>query len=190
MSFCDLVNVWDTNKWISSIVVVNHLLIAIWYCSAFCQVSSTQSFLLLETLALTKDCNPPPHRLLHLLRVGLQSISTAISSNSNEGDKNTLLPWANSWIQIMYHHSRWFHERLYFLVFWEAHWRFWQEMPISTFCPLSKYCCKWVLLLSLWHVWQLWIGHRYNHGHNILKLFYVLPNFAFTTSEKMHNYYL
>ena len=162
MSFCDLVNVWDTNKWISSIVVVNHLLIAIWYCSAFCQVSSTQSFLLLESLALTKDCNPPPHRLLHLLRVGLQSISTAISSNSNEGDKNTLLPWGNSWIQIMQ----------------------------STFCPLSKYCCKWVLLLSLWHVWQLWIGHRYNHGHNILKLFYVLPNFAFTTSEKMHNYYL
>ena len=30
----------------------------------------------------------------------------------------------------------------------------------------------------------------YNHFHNILRLFDVLPNFPFTTSETMRNYYL
>ena len=30
----------------------------------------------------------------------------------------------------------------------------------------------------------------YNHFHNILRLFGALPNFLFTTSETMHNYYL
>ena len=30
----------------------------------------------------------------------------------------------------------------------------------------------------------------YNYFHNILRLFDVLPNFAFTTSETMRNYYL
>ena len=30
----------------------------------------------------------------------------------------------------------------------------------------------------------------YNHFHNILKLFKVLPNFPFTTSETMRDYYL
>ena len=29
-----------------------------------------------------------------------------------------------------------------------------------------------------------------NHFHNILRLFDVLPNFLFTTSETMHDYYL
>ena len=29
-----------------------------------------------------------------------------------------------------------------------------------------------------------------NHFHNILRLFYVLPNFPFTTSETMHDHYL
>ena len=29
-----------------------------------------------------------------------------------------------------------------------------------------------------------------NHFHNILRLFYVLPNFPFTTSETMGDYYL
>ena len=33
-------------------------------------------------------------------------------------------------------------------------------------------------------------SHSYNHFHNILKLLYVLPNFPFTTSEMMRNYYL
>ena len=30
----------------------------------------------------------------------------------------------------------------------------------------------------------------YNHFYNILRLFDVLPNFPFTTSEMMHDYYL
>ena len=30
----------------------------------------------------------------------------------------------------------------------------------------------------------------YNHLHNILRLFDVLPNFHFTTSETMRDYYL
>ena len=30
----------------------------------------------------------------------------------------------------------------------------------------------------------------YNHSHNILRLFDVLPNFSFTTSETMHDYYI
>ena len=30
----------------------------------------------------------------------------------------------------------------------------------------------------------------YNHFHNILRLFNVLPNFPFTTSETMGDYYL
>ena len=30
----------------------------------------------------------------------------------------------------------------------------------------------------------------YNHFHNILRLFDVLPNFPFTTSETMADYYL
>ena len=30
----------------------------------------------------------------------------------------------------------------------------------------------------------------YNHSHNILRLSDVLPNFALTTSETMHYYYL
>ena len=30
----------------------------------------------------------------------------------------------------------------------------------------------------------------YNHFHNILRLFNVLPNFPFSTSEKMGDYYL
>ena len=30
----------------------------------------------------------------------------------------------------------------------------------------------------------------YNHFHNILRLFDILPNFAFTTSEIMRDYYL
>ena len=30
----------------------------------------------------------------------------------------------------------------------------------------------------------------YNHFHNILRLFDVLPNFPFTTSEAMGDYYL
>ena len=31
---------------------------------------------------------------------------------------------------------------------------------------------------------------KYNHFHNILRLFDVLPNFLFTTSETMRSYYL
>ena len=34
------------------------------------------------------------------------------------------------------------------------------------------------------------MGQVYNHFHNILRLFDVLPNFPFTTSEMMSNYYL
>ena len=34
------------------------------------------------------------------------------------------------------------------------------------------------------------IGKSYNQFHNILKLFDVLPNFPFTTSETMDDYYL
>ena len=30
----------------------------------------------------------------------------------------------------------------------------------------------------------------HNQFYNILRLFYILPNFPFTTSETMHNYYL
>ena len=33
-------------------------------------------------------------------------------------------------------------------------------------------------------------GKNYNHFHNILRLFDVLPNFPFTTSETMHDGYL
>ena len=35
----------------------------------------------------------------------------------------------------------------------------------------------------------MWPGN-YNHFHNILWVFGVLPNFLFTTSETMHNDYL
>ena len=28
----------------------------------------------------------------------------------------------------------------------------------------------------------------YNHGHNIMRIFYVLPNFPFTTSETKPDY--
>ena len=34
------------------------------------------------------------------------------------------------------------------------------------------------------------IGKTYNQFHNILRRFDVLPNFPFTTSETMDNYYL
>ena len=34
------------------------------------------------------------------------------------------------------------------------------------------------------------LGPSNNHFHNILRLFDFLPNFPFTTSEKMHDYYL
>ena len=41
----------------------------------------------------------------------------------------------------------------------------------------------------------LWLAsfslkQTYNHFHNILRLFDVLPNFSFATSETMHDYYL
>ena len=32
--------------------------------------------------------------------------------------------------------------------------------------------------------------HFYNHFHNTLRLFDILPNFPFTTSETMRDYYL
>ena len=32
--------------------------------------------------------------------------------------------------------------------------------------------------------------HNYNHSHNILRLFDVLPTFPFTSSETMRDYYL
>ena len=32
-------------------------------------------------------------------------------------------------------------------------------------------------------------AQNYNHFHNILRLLDVLPNFPFTTSERMHGYY-
>ena len=35
---------------------------------------------------------------------------------------------------------------------------------------------------------QIPIAKVYNHLHNILRLFDVLPNFPFTTSETMRNY--
>ena len=31
-------------------------------------------------------------------------------------------------------------------------------------------------------LWKMWPGN-YNHGHNFMRIFDVLPNFAFTTSE-------
>ena len=34
------------------------------------------------------------------------------------------------------------------------------------------------------------LGPSNNHFHNILRCFDVLPNFPFTTSETMHDYYL
>ena len=34
------------------------------------------------------------------------------------------------------------------------------------------------------------MGQVYNHFHNISRLFDVLPNFPFTTSEMMCDYYL
>ena len=33
-------------------------------------------------------------------------------------------------------------------------------------------------------------GLNYNHFHNILRFFDVLPNFSLTTSETIHDYYL
>ena len=35
-----------------------------------------------------------------------------------------------------------------------------------------------------------WVGVFYNHFHNILRLSDVLPNFAFTTNERMRDYCL
>ena len=44
------------------------------------------------------------------------------------------------------------------------------------------------------HLWMTGlyfaIIYSYNQLHNILRLFDVLPNFPFTTSETMHDYYL
>ena len=37
---------------------------------------------------------------------------------------------------------------------------------------------------------QIFLKLNYNHFHNILRLVDVLPKFAFTTSETMHDYYL
>ena len=58
-------------------------------------------------------------------------------------------------------------------------------------CYLSvSVCC---LRVSLHHFYQLYLrftGSTYNQFHNILRLFNILPNFAFTTSETMDNYYL
>ena len=34
------------------------------------------------------------------------------------------------------------------------------------------------------------LHNSYNHFHNILRLFDVLPSFAFTTNEMMRDYYL
>ena len=33
-------------------------------------------------------------------------------------------------------------------------------------------------------------AHNYNHSHNILRLFDVLPTFLFTSSETMRDHYL
>ena len=43
-------------------------------------------------------------------------------------------------------------------------------------------------ILQWWKLAQLYI--TYNHFHNILRLFDVLPNFPFPTSETMRDYYL
>ena len=37
---------------------------------------------------------------------------------------------------------------------------------------------------------QYFTGKSYNHFQNILRLFYALPNFPFTTSKTMGDYYL
>ena len=39
-------------------------------------------------------------------------------------------------------------------------------------------------------MWMLLNKQNYNQLHNILRLFGVLPNFSFATSEMMRDYYL
>ena len=38
--------------------------------------------------------------------------------------------------------------------------------------------------------WKKKVSFIYNHSHNILRLFDVLPNFPFISSETMCDYYL
>ena len=37
-------------------------------------------------------------------------------------------------------------------------------------------------------IWSFALFDVYNHGLNILRLFYLLPNFPFTTSEAKHDF--
>ena len=37
-------------------------------------------------------------------------------------------------------------------------------------------------------LWAVAVKNVYNHGHNIMKMFDVLPNFPFTTTETKPNY--
>ena len=51
--------------------------------------------------------------------------------------------------------------------------------------------CISIKLFSCWKINQLlFLVVTYNQFHNILRLFDVLPNFLFTTSETMVDYYL
>ena len=60
---------------------------------------------------------------------------------------------------------------------------------LRNFCktPILNNFCVRLLLNWLLEVIVFWI---YNHFHNILRLFGVLPNFSFTTSETMRDHYL
>ena len=49
---------------------------------------------------------------------------------------------------------------------------------------------KVLFVLKIFKFLSWLFGHLDNHFHNILRLFDVLPNFLFTTSETMRNYYL
>ena len=54
-------------------------------------------------------------------------------------------------------------------------------MPSQLNCPIAK---------LKGHIFAVGFPSAYNHFHNILRLFDVLPNLPLITSETMRNYYL
>ena len=66
------------------------------------------------------------------------------------------------------------------------------EWYCSPYSPLKKYLKYYSRVQpKLYYFLSLWSGlfhsnsylSKYNHGHNILRIFYVLPNFPFTRSK-------
>ena len=70
-------------------------------------------------------------------------------------------------------------------------------ISVTVFNKICKYHLQTKDYLQLWYstyrnVEILLLNYlsNYNHFHNILRLLDVLPNFPFTTSETMDDYYL